>query len=447
MIADLARQGALGEFPHLFGVVPVLLLFHHHVRRQPVGEGTDLPGRAAGRGLAGEGEGPVARLGDLAGEQVDVVHEAVDPDPAHVLIEAHGPVRDHLLLGIGVELRQALQALHRHPGQLGHILGGVGLQGLLVLLEADLGQVALGRVLGRLLQGVVRAQAVTDVCGRGIEVDVGVDEVPVHLVIADDVVGDVVEDRQVGLGLEDDAVVRQLEAAVLEGGEDMDLAAILGQAGVGEARPEHRVVLRHVRPPEDEGVGLLQVVIAAHGLVGAKGAHEADHGGGHAVTGVGVDIVRAKAGLVELGRGIALVDGPLAGAEHAHPRGDLLRWLALVLLQALLDGRLPFLRHEVEGLVPGYRLELALLVVLAVLLAQQGLGQPVLAIHDLGQEVALDAVQPTVDRGVRIALGRHHPPILGAHQYRATRAAEAAGGLVPADVLVLLLRRCGRHAW
>ena len=319
MIADLARQGALGEFPHLLGVVPVLLLFHHHVRRQPVGEGTDLPGRAAGRGLAGEGEGPVARLGDLAGEQVDVVHEAVDPDPAHVLVEAHGPVGDHLLLGVGVELGQALQALHRHPGQLGHVFSGVGLQGFLVVLEADLGQVALGRVLGRLLQGVIRAQAITDVGGRGIEIDVGVDEVPVHLVVANDVIGDVVEDRQVGLGLEDDAVVRQLEAAVLEGGEDMDLAALLGQAGVGEARPEHRVVLRHVRPPEDEGVGLLQVVIAAHGLVGAKGAHEAHHGGGHAMPGVGVDIVGAEAGLVELGRGIALVDGPLAGAEHAHP--------------------------------------------------------------------------------------------------------------------------------
>jgi hypothetical protein len=59
-------------------------------------------------------------------------------------------------------------------------------------------------------------------------------------------------------------------------------------------------------------------------------------------------------------------------------------------------------------------------------------GQPVLAVHDLGQEVALDAVQPAVDRRVGVALRGHHAAVLHAHHHRTAGAAEAAGRLVPA---------------
>jgi hypothetical protein len=135
--------------------------------------------------------------------------------------------------------------------------------------------------------------------------------------VLDDVVADVVEDRQVGLRLEDQLVVGQFAGAVREGGQHMDLDVLGGQAAVGDARPQDGVHLGHVGAPQHEGVGMLDVVIAAHRLVDAEGAHEAGHGRGHAVARVGVEVVGAEAGLHQLGGGIAFPDRPLAGAEHA----------------------------------------------------------------------------------------------------------------------------------
>jgi hypothetical protein len=90
----------------------------------------------------------------------------------------------------------------------------------------------------------------------------------------------------------------------------------LAQAAVGDARPQDRVHLGHVRAPQHEGVGVLDVVVAAHRLVDAEGAHEAGNRRGHAVAGVGVEVVGAEAGLHQLGGGVAFPDRPLAGAEH-----------------------------------------------------------------------------------------------------------------------------------
>jgi len=173
------------------------------------------------------------------------------------------------------------------------LLQGVGGDGRGVFLEADLGELALARILRRLLQRVLRTQAVADVRGRLGEVYMPVDERLVVGLVLDDVAGDVVKDHQIRMGGEDDRVVRQLEATVLEGGEHVDLTPRLGQAGVGQARPQDGVHLGHVGTPEHEDVRVFQVVVATHGLVDAEGADEGHHGGGHAVPGVGVQVVGA----------------------------------------------------------------------------------------------------------------------------------------------------------
>ena len=180
--------------------------------------------------------------------------------------------------------------------------------------------------------------------------------------------------------------------------------------------------LGHVGAPQHEGVGLLDVVVAAHGFIHAEGTHEAHYRGGHAVTGIGIQVVGAQACLHQLGGGIAFPDGPLAGAEHADGGRAL-----------LFQGGLELLGHDVEGLIPADGSEVAILVKLAVGHAQHGLGQAILAIHDLGQEVALDAVEATVHRCVGIALGRDDAACLGAHQHGAAGPAEAARRLVPGD--------------
>lgn len=88
------------------------------------------------------------------------------------------------------------------------------------------------------------------------------------------------------------------------------------------------------------------------------------------MTRIGIEVVGAEACLVELGGRVSFPDGPLTGAEHADARGQLVGRFTLVLLQALLDGRLELVGHDIERFIPGDRFEIAILVVLAVFLAQ-----------------------------------------------------------------------------
>ncbi len=91
------------------------------------------------------------------------------------------------------------------------------------------------------------------------------------------------------------------------------------QAVVDHPRPQHRVHLGHVGAPGDDGVGELDVVVAARRFVDAVDLHEGGHRRGHAVAGVGVDVVGAPAGLGQLDRGVALGDRVLARAHDADP--------------------------------------------------------------------------------------------------------------------------------
>ena len=339
-----------------------------------------------------------------------------------MLVEAHGPVRDHLLARIGIELGQLFQLLFGDAGELGDRLHIVIRHELGKLLEGHRSGIAAVRVLRFLLQRIGRAQAVTDVGGPLLEHCVLVDEVPVHLVILDDVVGDIVEDRQIGLRGEHHAIVRQLEAAVLEGREHVHLHIRVGETAIGHPRPEDRVHLGHVGAPQHERIGLLDIVVTAHRLIHTESTHEANDRRGHAMAGIGVNVVGAETGLHQLGGSIAFPDGPLAGAEHADGGRPL-----------LFQGRLELLGHDVERLIPADGGEVAILVELAVLHPQHRLGQAILAVHDLGEEVALDAVEATVDRRIGVALSRHDPTILRAHQHGAAGTAEAAGSLIPMD--------------
>ena len=247
-----------------------------------------------------------------------------------------------------------------------------------------------------------------------------VDEILVDPAGLDDVVGDGVEQIEVGLRLEHHADVGEVERAVFEGRKHGDADMRRRQPAIGDPGPQDRVHLGHVGAPQHEGVGGFDVVIAAHRLVDAEGAHEADRGGGHAVARIGIEVVGAEAGLHQLQRGIAFPDRPLPGSEHA----DAFR-------PALFQRRLEFLGHDVEGFIPRHRRELAVLVVFAAGLAQHRLGQTVVAVHDLGKEVALDAIEPAIDLGLDVAMGCDHAIVLGRHHHAAAGAAEPAWRLVP----------------
>ena len=259
-----------------------------------------------------------------------------------MLVEAHGPERHHLALGVRVQLGQLLEPVGRNARQLGGVFEGVGGDELGVLLiRHGLGTPWVCRILGGFLQGMLGAQAITDVRIAQLEVAVLGHELLVHTPRGDDVVGNVVQDRQVGLRLEGQLNVCQFVRAMFKGGQHGHLDIRCTQAAIRHTRPEHRVHFRHVRTPEHKGVRGFDVVVAAHGLVHAEGAHEACHRRGHAVARIRIDVVGAEPGLEQLGRGIAFPDRPLARAEHAHAGRPL-----------FLERLLELLGHHVERGVP-----------------------------------------------------------------------------------------------
>ena len=89
--------------------------------------------------------------------------------------------------------------------------------------------------------------------------------------------------------------------------------------------------------------------------------------------------------------------------------------------------------HFVEGLFPAHSHKLTVLVELAVLHAHERTRQAVLAIEDLGVEVALDAVQAAIDGSVGVTLGGDDAAVHCADLQTATGTAEAADALVPFD--------------
>src|SRR6185369_4822356 len=93
------------------------------------------------------------------------------------------------------------------------------------------------------------------------------------------------------------------------------------QLVVDKAGEQHRVGFGHIGSPEDIGIPQVQVVIAAHRFIGAEGIHEGYDRRGHAEAGVGLQVVGADPPLHQLGGGVALVDGPLAGTVHGNRIG------------------------------------------------------------------------------------------------------------------------------
>src|SRR5262249_11060766 len=135
---------------------------------------------------------------------------------------------------------------------------------------------------------------------------------------------------------------------------------------------------------------------------------------------VRIDVVGAEAGLKQFVGRITFPDRPLAGTDHADAAGAF-----------LCEGRLELLRHYVEGFVPGNWGEFAVLVVFAVLLAQERLGEAILAVHDLREKISFDAIEPAIDLGLGVTMRCDDPAILGRYHDPTTGAAKSAGRLAP----------------
>ncbi|MNT59139.1 hypothetical protein D3C72_1966220 [compost metagenome] len=136
-----------------------------------------------------------------------------------MLVKAHGPERHDADLRVGIQLGQRFQVLGGHAGQFRGVFQ--------VVLGNEFGEIVVGdrarapRVVGvfrRFLQGVFGTQAIADVGIAFEEFRVLVDELAVDALGLDDVVGDVVQDRQIALRRESQRQVCEFIRAVLKGG-------------------------------------------------------------------------------------------------------------------------------------------------------------------------------------------------------------------------------------
>ena len=333
-------ERTFGNAPEFFGLLVVSRVADEHVGRQTVREGADFTSRTASRGLTGEREGTVTGTALFGGEQMQCVNLFVYPHTAHVLIDAHAPEGENVALGVAINVSQSnellFEAFERFVritlGKFGDEVKRIGFQtalvffkrnvpvaaggGNLLLFDFNAGLAALadGFSFGQddlLLLGlnvlfcfkgelIGRSHTVADVDRAGGEDAVIVNELLVVSLAANDFSSQVVEDREVRIGLENDFDIGHARGHVRVRRHVDDTGVLVRELSVGHTAPENRMRFGHVVAPKHHCVALFDVVIDVHRFVHAEGLVEAHHGGSHAQTGVGVDIVGAEAGFEHL---------------------------------------------------------------------------------------------------------------------------------------------------
>ena len=303
-------------------------------------EGADFTSRTASRGLTGEREGTVTGTALFGGEQMQCVNLFVYPHTAHVLIDAHAPEGENVALGVAINVSQSnellFEAFERFVrislGKFGDEVKRIGFQTALVFFKrnvpvaagggnlllfdfnAGLAALANGFSFGQddlLLLGlnvlfcfkgelIGRSHTVADVDRAGGKDTVIVNELLVVCLAANDFSSQVVEDREVRIGLENDFDIGHARGHVRVRRHVDDTGVLVRELSVGHTAPENRMRFGHVVAPKHHCVALFDVVIDVHRFVHAEGLVEAHHGGSHAQTGVGVDIVGAEAGFEHL---------------------------------------------------------------------------------------------------------------------------------------------------
>ena len=228
-----------------------------------MGEGADFARGAAGRGLTGQRERAVSRLRDFPGQQMDVVDHLVRPDAAHMLVEAHRPERHHLGLRVRHRVRPVPPGSLLHARQLRHLVQRVFRHQRLERFEVARRHLRrVGCAGGRHFERMLRPQPVADIGLAGMKVVWSRTKASLTRPVGDDVVGDVVEDRQVRSRLEYDGNVGKVHRAVREGRQHRAADMRVAEPAVGDAASTGSGASRPCRAPQHDRVGMLEIVIA-----------------------------------------------------------------------------------------------------------------------------------------------------------------------------------------
>ncbi len=127
-----------------------------------------------------------------------------------------------------------------------------------------------------------------------------VDELAVHPLASHDLMADPVGDGRPGMRRVQQRVIAGVAGAGGAGGDVDDANRRIGPLAVQHAREQHRVGFGQVDVPQDEHVGVVDVLVAADRTIEAEAALESGHRAGGIKAGAGLDVVRAERTLEEL---------------------------------------------------------------------------------------------------------------------------------------------------
>ena len=410
----------------------------------------------------------------FAKEQMDRVDLFIDPNASLMLVEAHAPETEDVVLLVDIDISKILkfllevfQAFVRIAlSDLSRKVQGVGFNALLEVFKRDApvstGFTALLSLFNFLTghfrtalsdcfflaqnDGVLfslnilffrecvfigRTHAVADIHCAGCEDAVLVDEIVVDRVTVNNFSQDVVEDCQVTVRSEDDRFIGHVRTHVLIGREVDDLRFFVCQLTVGNTRPKNRMGFGHVVAPQDHCVALFDIGVVVCRFIDTEHLIETDHSARHAKTCVRVKVVGTPAGFYEFAGCVSFRNGVLAAAED----GDACRSFFLINTFELVC-------HFGEGFVPCHRFKLTVLIKFAVSAAHQRLCQTILTVEDLGIEIAFNAVQTSVYRCIGVALSCDNASVFDADLKTAACTAEAAYAFCPNDLTFAALN-CG----
>ncbi len=270
-----------GQVPDFFDLGTLVGVQHGALAGQARAHVTHLASTHRIR-LAGERERPRTGAADRAGRQVQVAQCGGVPGAVDRLVQPHRPQADELLRPTD-PLRGSPQVRRVHPGDL---------------------RDGLDRVVGQMVGH--------DLPPLG---EFG-DEVPVGVSVVDDQPQQPVEQRHVRARPHRQMQVRLLRRRRAPRVDDNELRPLLHP--VHHPEEEDRVAVGHVRPGDEEDIGMVEIVIGPGRAVRTERLLVTRRGGRHAQSRIRLDEVRAEMTLGQLVRQVLRLGRHLPGDVQRH---------------------------------------------------------------------------------------------------------------------------------
>lgn len=147
---------------------------------------------------------------------------------------------------------------------------------------------------------VGRTHAVADIHRAGCENTVLIHEIVIDRVALDDFSQDVVQNRKIGIGFENNGLVSEVGTHVPVRRDVDNLRVFVRKLTVGNTRPKNRMGFGHIVAPQYHGVALLNIAVVVCRLINTEHLIETDDRARHTKTRFGSRLLERQPALTSL---------------------------------------------------------------------------------------------------------------------------------------------------